>query len=102
MTQLGLLLQLVSLLPWELREDKGGRLSLLIKSMFDHLWLKIFSSSIQDLNCFASYSFSLVTNDTAQKLDHFQPDSLVCLTAEVVTEGAQESEGEVNLQLFIY
>ena len=72
-----------------------GWLSLLIEYMLDNLWLKIFSSPIQDLNCLASYSFSPVTNDKTQKLGHLQPDGLVCLTAKAVTEGAHQSEGEV-------
>ena len=72
-----------------------GWLSLLIEYMLNNLWLKIFSSPIQDPYCLASYSFSPVTNDKTQKLGHLQPDSLVCLTAKAVTEGAHQSEGEV-------
>ena len=63
--------------------------------MLDNRWRNIFSSPFQNLDCLASYSITFVTKDRAQKLYQLQPDSLTCLTAEAVTEGANESEGEV-------
>ena len=79
-------LQLVAYFSWELREDKDGWDSLLIKDMLDNCWLDIVASSFQNLDCLAFYSFTLVTKDIAQKLDHLQPDSLFCSTAEAAHE----------------